>query len=327
MSEREPRCTIIIPTYNRSSYLSRQIRYYESLNSHFPIIISDSSHNESKQKNKQLVHLMKSVVVRYIEKNPRLDPYKKFVDLVNEVTTPYCIFCADDDFLHLPFLERAIRFLDSNPSYGVVQGNTISFSIQRGRINWRDTYNPITISDMLPSSRLQKHFRNYVPTQYAMHRTANLKRAYKELVGLVTGPVDFKELAISGIAVAQGKLKFLPLLCNLRDAETLRIYRLPKYSLRFTNASYPIGYKEFRASISKFLEFPLNEANKIVDQSMAVIMRRFRRRRFLQRVLSLLPRPFRLFSINVYRRLFIPWNKEVPKRYKILAHIFELDQQ
>ncbi len=103
------RYTILIPTYNRPNHLRRLLSYYNKFGENYNIIIADSSPNESKKLNKNIISKFSKFDILYIDKHsPTTDLCHKLSDALNYVNTKYCVVCADNDFIYVEDVARAI---------------------------------------------------------------------------------------------------------------------------------------------------------------------------------------------------------------------------
>lgn len=319
--------TIIVPTYNRPHHIERLLKYFNKIECSFKIIIGDSSPSSVKNQNKATVKKYKNLNIIYLDKSSKQDPYKKFADIVNTVKTPYCMFCADDDFIHIPGLITGIQYLEQHQDYGIAQGRTLAFKNTKKKLLWRNMYCASTIEYNKPSMRVRKHFSEYTPTHYAIHRTENLKKAYYEMTKLSTGPIDFKELIISLIAIAQSKLKVFDELYYIRDSITPRIYKLPKGSLKLNKTKIPRGYDGFQKSLVSFMELSKSEGEELINELSSNFIKKVNKKNIIQKILYYLPNKLSSLLRKIFSLLIIPWNNNIPKEYSILHKIRDVLNQ
>ena len=278
-------CTILIPTYNRSDYLRRILSYYNEYAGNYNIIVADSSSDENKKQNEKIISSFSSIDISYIDYPSEINPYYKIADALNHVTTKYCVFCADDDFVTPNGIDQSTDFLEKNPDFTVAHGYYISFYLKTDkRKNQHFCWDPIypykSITSPDAKYRLTEHFSNYsVPTFYAVHKTDFLKMIFKETTEF-TDDYRFGELLPSILALIYGKMKRLDVLYNAREsiptstsgrAETIRNF--------IKNDSYNEKYAKFRdclvAHISKTSQLDVEESTKVVDNAMSAYMAKY----------------------------------------------------
>jgi glycosyltransferase domain-containing protein len=134
--------TIIIPTYNRHSFLKRIISFYSKSEFTHEIIIADSSEVEQSLKNKKLLSEFKSKYskIKYFHTSDFF-PMERFVTFYEKIQTaltlirsPYVTLCADDDFLIPTSLNRFAEFLNVNTDYGCAKGLIYDFYVSKNRL-------------------------------------------------------------------------------------------------------------------------------------------------------------------------------------------------
>src|SRR5690606_34309861 len=142
-----------------------------------------------------------------------------------EVETKYVILCADDDFIIPAAIEKCRHFLDSNPSYAVVQGNCVCFKkeelLSKKDINFYPIYDYLDYAyeEEAPLLRLDSLLSNYKSLLYAMHRTDLLKNAYTGASDHITN-LYLNEYNASILPVIKGRYKELDCLYQVREYAT-----------------------------------------------------------------------------------------------------------
>ena len=98
--------TYVIPTHNRSRFLRRVLTFYADIQCRQPILIADSSSGTERANNEQLVApLQERLPVRLCPIDAGFIP--KCRRILEQVDTPYTVFCADDDFQRPQATERS----------------------------------------------------------------------------------------------------------------------------------------------------------------------------------------------------------------------------
>ena len=125
--------TIIIPTYNRSNCLKRILNYYDSFpekKDDFEFIVADSSSNENKKINREIVSSLKNFEVLYLSDYlENINPWYKFANAINYAKSGFCLICADDDFVVPKSAIFCADFLENNPNFTAAHGQYILFHL------------------------------------------------------------------------------------------------------------------------------------------------------------------------------------------------------
>lgn len=112
--------SLIIPTYNRYSFLQRNLEFYLSYNLNFNIIILDSSTNKITE---QVMYILNNNNnIKLIKFSDTIGPIEKILIGMKDVKTEFCAISADDDFLIPSTFKKYINFLSKNSKYSSVHG-------------------------------------------------------------------------------------------------------------------------------------------------------------------------------------------------------------
>lgn len=225
--------TILIPSFNRSSFLIRLLRYFDSVQCSHKIAIADSSSASHVNAVKDYL-ANTSLNVRYDE-CPELNDSEAIRFLLDHCDTSYSVFVADDDFLVPRMLTECVAFLEKNPDYSCVHGDGILFNLRSsgayGHIEGVSWYNQPDLEQNKPSQRLRYHLANYSVSLFSVHRTEQFRYHYH----LIKGIKDkrFTELLPCCLDVISGKIKHLKGLYLIRQGHDQRYY-LPQIFEWFT---------------------------------------------------------------------------------------------
>lgn len=275
--------TIIIPTYNRHAFLRRILSYYDSFGEDFRVLVADSSSDETKKLNCELLSRFSNLRILYLDKYPSdLYPYYKYDDALKYCDTEYCVFCADDDFVTINGIKRSLSFLDSNPDFVVAYGRYIGFKLIDQRQNKRSFHwdftgdLPLSIELSTSERRLEGHLARYfTSTLYGVHRTSILKKVYYELLRANIDLVVFGELLSSMLTLIYGKIKYLDILYGLRSDQTMNIDS-PTLRTAIEAGTFPAKYAPFRAclaeNLSRASSLSIEESGKLVDRAFSVYL-------------------------------------------------------
>jgi len=280
----EDNLSLIIPTYNRHKYLYRLLTYYNKQEIEYQIIIADSSTRGKKTLNEKAISAFPKLNIKYLSFPVDIDPFRKFLEAINLVTTKYCVICADDDFITPNSMKKSIDFLQRNPEFTAVGGYYYNFiALKRGKkkktFYWRkylffykNKENYMTITSPEPKDRLSIHLANYFPTMYYVHQTDFLQMIYKEVLQNTTD-VRFCEILLDMLTIIHGKIQTLDILYGAR--ESIVISSASTYSglaHYIKNGTYEEKFLKFRECLVNHLtkkqEITVQDAEKIINDGM-----------------------------------------------------------
>jgi len=178
--------TLIIPTFNRSDYLNRALRYYDAAKFSGAILIGDSSDDMAEKKiNRSLVEQYPNLNIKYqyfnLEgSNPQHAAIKMFF-LSDEIKTSYVAFAGDDDFQIPNGLMQCVRFLDKNPDYVAAHGLRYNFTLDNavyGNIIEIDANEGYSWDTDNPVERWHNYMECGIATVFYVHRTPIWKKCF-----------------------------------------------------------------------------------------------------------------------------------------------------
>lgn len=215
------RLTLVIPTYNRPAFLRRLFYFLEQVRDGSQIQIVDSSTPEHRSQNEAIVRAASSSLrVRYRHIDAGMISKCRTI-MEEDVTTPFSVFCADDDFLMPDAVLGSLEFLQRSPEYSCAQG--VMVSLCTGKDNKCYALPCYSLDNDSPFRRFRRLAGNWYSTFYSVYRTPLLTRAWQ-----VTDENSdfgrariFPEILLSQLSVTQGKVKYLPGIYNLREEHTL----------------------------------------------------------------------------------------------------------
>lgn len=201
--------TLIIPTHERHSYLSRVLEYYED--TEFSLIVVDSS------KSKFFGELY-NPKFKYIH-CPDMNWPEKLLMATEIAETPYITMCADDDFVAKTAFIECLSFLEKNSEYQQVQGYMLGFRHYASRTDFELIYPhayKFDVKDNCPISRLENFYKNYVQTFYVVRHKEGFKEA---LLAAKSWDISGKMIdqMISTHSLIKGKMKVLPVFFGARE--------------------------------------------------------------------------------------------------------------
>lgn len=271
--------TLVVPTYdNRYPSLFGLLEYYSSYGFPMKIVVVDSNSNGFSHTG--LHELLSHERVSYQKVDPDITFWPKVLLAVESVTTPYCVFCGDEDFVTPNGISQATKFLEENPDYSVANGRDITFLLEKDA-NGNSQFCVLPKSGNLcqsiimpdPQSRLHFHFSTYSASFYAVHRTDFQKMVLNENINYGMDTI-FGELLPTMLTAIHGKIKFLDVLytaCKRSDKY------VPNLSIYVQDGTFNEKYIKFKKCILTHLvsnsDLDPAEANKVVDTAFEVYYR------------------------------------------------------
>lgn len=118
--------TILIPTFNRPSFLQFHLEYHKNFKSRYQLIIADGSiDKEILIKNYDIINNYKKYLnIHYFA--DKCYYYERVNKALKFVRTKYCILHADDDLYSFDFLKEGLDILEKNKKITSVFGLTSS---------------------------------------------------------------------------------------------------------------------------------------------------------------------------------------------------------
>ncbi len=208
------RFSLVVPTHNRPTMLGQLTGFLHRQGFTSPIIVCDSSSPENREKNKQL--LVNVTNAQHLVFASDVHPREKWLAGLKKVTTPYCAFCADDDFIIPDGVIPQIEFLDRSHDYVAAEGFCLLFNAQNQGVDFYIEYDAPSIDDENLVERAITFLRKYQAIYYGVFRTPVLIHAF-EYSGKAKGTM-FSEITMGLATLAQGKFKRLPVVSGLRRA-------------------------------------------------------------------------------------------------------------
>jgi len=128
--------TLILTLKDNIEFTYRWLNYMNNQKCKYKILIADGGSNDSVEKilaDRNLYANLNYEYIRYpYDKNLKIY-YKKLLDVVNLVKTPYILFMDNDDFFILDSIPIFIDYLDRNKDTVSCGGNTASLSLYSDR--------------------------------------------------------------------------------------------------------------------------------------------------------------------------------------------------
>jgi glycosyltransferase domain-containing protein len=267
--------TYLIPTHERHGYLRRALAYYQGVDA--DILVADSSAKALPE----AAELPERVSYRHF---PGQGYMQKLSQVAQQVTTPFVVLCADDDFTVPRAVAACQAFLEERPDYSSAQGDYLNAQIEPAGIHLRPAYPQaleVHVEAGLATERMLEISSPYVPVYYAVHRTGSLRDYARLAAGLEN--YNLLEMLFALVAAIHGKHARLPMLYGVREVvpsvaakDPKRRHGLDKVS---TLPEYADEYGRFVAAAAGLLAetqgLPMPESEQTVRDAVALFASRY----------------------------------------------------
>ena len=196
--------TILVITYNRYPRLARLVKYYQSLD--FPVrmhVLDSSKESAIGAEFKELI--AGDDRIEHIRFSPETPPATKQHEGLKDVTSPYVVVWADDDFMVPSSFQVGVCFLEENPDFSIVHGQSAAFGVGADGTLRLGPYSQRAYEDGTASARLVSFLSSYSVVVYSVHRTEALRKnmglCSQHELGHAWG-----EFAPGGLSAIQGKI-------------------------------------------------------------------------------------------------------------------------
>jgi len=123
--------SICVPTKDRAAFLARLLRYFAQTRFPGRILIGDSSGPEHARRIQATVEALRSRLDLEYREYPGLSSCECIEQLNRLITTPYCAFVGDDDFLCTPGVARCVQTMERYPELNAVHGRGLLLYLDR----------------------------------------------------------------------------------------------------------------------------------------------------------------------------------------------------
>ena len=163
--------TIIIPTFNRSNFLIKTLRYYSNLNFKSKFLILDSSKGKERQQNFDIISRFKNLNLKYVNVDGK--PLEVIKKSKKYIKTKYCLFSGDDDYLIKSCLLKIINFLNKkkNQKYAGANGMGILFSNYYNYVNTKKYESLFFTKSNKSIKRLEDIINDYRVSHFSVCRS------------------------------------------------------------------------------------------------------------------------------------------------------------
>jgi glycosyltransferase domain-containing protein len=262
------RLTVVVISHNRNAYLRRTLQYYSS----YPctILVLDSS----LKSDDDIARDYPMVDYRHLPQFTYTGLQEKLAYGVNQVTTPYMVLAADDDFLLHEAVTESLEFLEDHADYGMCHGYGIMYLARATEVNYfrRDRKGPEDYCSESAEERLTQFMGHFLPPFYAVSRTELLQDWHNAL--LPGTSFEWQEIGHAYYMLARAKARILPIPFAVREIP----YGSSEHN---TNVLTVLTLKDAKtvADRERFAEFlaslPTGMAHKTLDEGKQVALDSF----------------------------------------------------
>lgn len=203
--------TVVLISHERPAFLRRAVRFYSSLPCR--ILVLDSSAVAQPA----MAGQFPNVDYQHLPQFGYWGIRAKLAYGVAQLTTPYMVFAADDDFLVHGALHEAVAFMEANPDYSLCHGYSMMYLALANSVSYyrRDKKVCEDYSADRAQDRLLDYMSQYLPPFYAVQRTELLQDWYRVM------PEDtifqWQEVGHTYYMLARGKARILPIPYVVRE--------------------------------------------------------------------------------------------------------------
>ncbi|WP_449441067.1 MULTISPECIES: TIGR00180 family glycosyltransferase [Pseudomonas] len=203
--------TVVLITHNRPAFLRRALQFYSPLPCR--IIVLDSS----TQASEGIADAFPNVDYLHLPQFGYWDAQAKVVYGIDQVTTPYIVFAADDDFLVHESLKESVAFLEANQDYGMCHGYCLMYLALAGSVTYyrRDKKVCEDYSSERAQDRVLDFMGQFIPPFYAVHRTSLFRDWYAAMPH--DAKFEWQEIGHSYYMLARAKARILPIPYVVRE--------------------------------------------------------------------------------------------------------------
>ena len=256
--------TVVIPTRDRYSKLTRLLVFLKKHSPYVNIIVLDSS--ASKSKNVVLKNILNGEHIVYQLFHEKISLSNKIAKGLQLVQTEYSVMCADDDLIIPDGGAECIKFLDWNPDYSVAHGRYISFlsSSNNGKSKenfyWSRRYDTDSIELESSLERAAYYYEvTTAPNFYGVYRT-KLHRIIMDGASKME-EIRFQEHIQAIMSLIHGKDKRLDVFYYARE-KVKKKTRLASIGTLINDGIFDKKYEKFKEIILPYLT---KETGKDID--------------------------------------------------------------
>lgn len=200
--------TVVLITHNRPAFLRRALQYYSGLPCKVLVLDSSSERPEGD---------FSAVDYQHLPQFAYWGMQAKLTYGVEQLTTPYMAFAADDDFILHESLAESVNFLEANRDYGLCHGYCLMYLALAGSVSYyrRDKKICEDYASERAEDRVLDFMHQYVPPFYGVCRTSIIKDWYAALPPGTS--FEWQEIGHTYYLLANAKARILPIPYVVRE--------------------------------------------------------------------------------------------------------------
>ncbi|MED7668606.1 TIGR00180 family glycosyltransferase [Pseudomonas moraviensis subsp. stanleyae] len=200
--------TVVLITHNRPAFLRRAVKYYSSLPCR--IMVLDSTFERPEDD-------FSAVDYHHVPQFAYWGMQAKLAYGVEQLTTPFMVLAADDDFIVFDSLCESVGFLQANSDYGMCHGYCLMYLAKADGVNYyrRDKKVQEDYSSERAQDRVIDYMSQYIPPFYAVTRTDLMKTWHSSL--LPETSFQWQEIGHVYFLLASAKARILPIPYVVRE--------------------------------------------------------------------------------------------------------------
>jgi glycosyltransferase domain-containing protein len=203
--------TVVLMSHERPAFLRRAVRFYSGLPCR--ILVLDSSTDVQPGMAGQYAN----VDYRHVPQYGYWGVRAKLAFGVEQVTTPFMVFAADDDFHVHDALREAVAFMAANPDYALCHGYSMMYLAHANSVSYyrRDKKVCEDYCAEHTQDRVLEYMHQYLPPFYAVQRTSLVRDWYQVLPHETS--FQWQEVGHTYYMLARGKARILPIPYIVRE--------------------------------------------------------------------------------------------------------------
>jgi len=200
--------TVVLITHNRPAFLRRAVKYYSSLPCKIMVLDSTPERPEGD---------FSAVDYHHVPQFAYWGMQAKLAYGVEQLTTPYMVLAADDDFILHDSLAESVGFLQANPDYGMCHGYCMMYLTLAGGVSYyrRDKKVQEDYASERAQDRVVDYMSQYIPPFYAVTRTDLMKTWHSALPPGTS--FQWQEIGHVYFLLASAKARILPIPYVVRE--------------------------------------------------------------------------------------------------------------
>ncbi len=212
--------TCLVPTHNRPQFLRRLFEFYSQFPPTFSFMVIDSSSSAAATENLAVIESRRSIVnIAY--RHFDLSFVDKCVLGLEQVRSPYVVFCGDDDLLFPDAVWSCLELLQRAPEYSAAMGRTVQLNTAPApwHGNGLRVLKGYSIEHERPLDRCRQMAKHLFSSFYAVYRTDTLLDNYRITAANSNSQVSLlaSEMLLSQLSVLRGRLTVQPVMYSIRQ--------------------------------------------------------------------------------------------------------------